>query len=92
VLGFTFALALLAGILFGLVPAAQAARVDLNEPLKEGSTRSTGGARGNLMRRILVVGQWPSRSSRSPAPCSWSRASPAWCAPIPASSPRTSSP
>lgn len=57
VLGFTFALALLAGLLFGLVPAAQAARVDLNEPLKEGSTRSTGGARGNLMRRILVVGQ-----------------------------------
>jgi putative ABC transport system permease protein len=39
------------------VPAAQAARVDLNAPLKEGSTRSTGGARGNLMRRILVVGQ-----------------------------------
>jgi predicted permease len=57
VLGFTFALALLAGLLFGLVPATQAARVDLNEPLKEGSTRSTGGARGNLMRRILVVGQ-----------------------------------
>ncbi|HEY6551837.1 MAG TPA: ABC transporter permease, partial [Vicinamibacteria bacterium] len=57
VLGFTFALALLAGLLFGLVPAAQAARVDLNAPLKEGSTRSTGGARGNLMRRILVVGQ-----------------------------------
>ena len=57
VLGFTFGLALLAGILFGLVPAAQAARVNLNEPLKEGSTRSTGGARGNLMRRILVVGQ-----------------------------------
>ncbi|MFL6290608.1 MAG: ABC transporter permease [Thermoanaerobaculia bacterium] len=57
VLLFTFGLALLAGLLFGLVPAAQAARVDLNEPLKEGSTRSTGGARGNLMRRILVVGQ-----------------------------------
>ena len=31
--------------------------MDLNEPLKEGSTRSTGGARGNLMRRVLVVGQ-----------------------------------
>jgi len=57
VLGFTFALALLAGLLFGLVPAAQASRVDLNAPLKEGSTRSTGGARGNLMRRVLVVGQ-----------------------------------
>ncbi len=57
VLGFTFALALLAGLLFGLVPAAQAARVDLNAPLKEGSTRSTGGARGNLMRRVLVIGQ-----------------------------------
>ncbi|HVG06887.1 MAG TPA: ABC transporter permease [Thermoanaerobaculia bacterium] len=57
VLGFTFGLALLAGLLFGLVPAAQASRVDLNAPLKEGSTRSTGGVRGNLMRRILVVGQ-----------------------------------
>jgi putative ABC transport system permease protein len=54
VLAFTFGLALLAGVLFGLLPALQSARVDLNEPLKEGSTRSTGSARGNLLRQFLV--------------------------------------
>lgn len=57
VLAFTFGLALAAGLLFGLVPAFQASRVNLSEPLKEGTTRSTGGTRANLWRRVLVVGQ-----------------------------------
>jgi predicted permease len=55
VLAFTFGLALVAGILFGLVPALQAARPDLREPLQEGTARTTGGPRGALARRLLVV-------------------------------------
>jgi putative ABC transport system permease protein len=57
VLAFTFGLSLLAGLLFGLVPAVQTARANLREPLQENSTRSTGGARGALARRLLVVSE-----------------------------------
>lgn len=57
VLAFTFGIAVLSGLLFGVVPALQASKVNLNEPLKEGSTRSTGGVRGNLTRRLLVVSE-----------------------------------
>jgi putative ABC transport system permease protein len=57
VVAFTFGLSLLAGLLFGLAPAFQAARVNLNEPLKEGTTRSTGGVRGSLTRRLLVISE-----------------------------------
>ncbi|HEX3551701.1 MAG TPA: ABC transporter permease [Thermoanaerobaculia bacterium] len=57
VLAFTFGLSLLSGLLFGLVPAVQTARVNLREPLQENSTRSTGGARGALARRLLVVSE-----------------------------------
>lgn len=44
VLGFTFALTLLTGIVFGLVPAIEAARFDLNDSLKEGG-KNIGGVR-----------------------------------------------
>jgi putative ABC transport system permease protein len=57
VLAFTFGLALLSGLLFGLVPALQMARADLREPLQENSTRSTGGRSGALARRLLVVSE-----------------------------------
>jgi predicted permease len=57
VVAFTFGLSLLAGLLFGLAPAFQAARVNLNEPLKEGTTRSTGGVRGSVTRRLLVISE-----------------------------------
>ncbi|HEV7505353.1 MAG TPA: ABC transporter permease [Thermoanaerobaculia bacterium] len=57
VLAFTFGLSLLSGLLFGLVPAIQMARADLREPLQENSTRSTGGPRGALVRRLLVVSE-----------------------------------
>jgi putative ABC transport system permease protein len=55
VLGFTLALCVLTGLLFGLVPAWQAARVDLNEVLKEGERGSTG--RRARARGLLVVAE-----------------------------------
>jgi predicted permease len=55
VLAFTALLSILTGILFGLVPAAGASRVDLTKSLKTGD-RS--GASGNtVLSRILVIGE-----------------------------------
>src|SRR5205807_6025701 len=47
----------LTGIVFGLIPALQVSRVDLNSTLKEGSGRSGTGLRHNRMRSFLVVGE-----------------------------------
>jgi predicted permease len=57
VLFFTFAVSLIAGVLFGLAPALQAVRVNLHEPLKEGTNKSTGGRKGLLARRFLVMSE-----------------------------------
>ena len=51
---FTLGAAVLAGILFGCVPAWQASGVNLNETLKEGGRTGSGSARHHL-RRLLVV-------------------------------------
>jgi putative ABC transport system permease protein len=57
VLAFTFGLSLAAGLLFGLVPALQAARANLAEPLKEGSNRTAGSVGRQWLRRVLVVSE-----------------------------------
>jgi putative ABC transport system permease protein len=56
VLLFTFAVSLLTGLVFGLIPAVQASRPDLNDALKEGSRGSTGGRSGTF-RNVFVVAE-----------------------------------
>ncbi|MEY2564878.1 MAG: hypothetical protein QOH88_3071 [Verrucomicrobiota bacterium] len=56
VLSFTFGISLLCGVLFGLIPALQASRPDLNDALKEGSRGSTGG-RSGMFRNVFVIAE-----------------------------------
>lgn len=55
VLGYALLVSLITGIVFGLLPALQASRVDLNEALKQGDGRSGLGASGGRSRDALVV-------------------------------------
>jgi putative ABC transport system permease protein len=55
VLGFTLLVAILTGILFGLIPALNASRTDLSATLKESGMRSGGSMKQNKARSILVV-------------------------------------
>ena len=57
VLGFTLAVSLLTGILFGLFPAFSAARSNLNSALKESSNRSGTGFRQSKARSSLVISE-----------------------------------
>jgi putative ABC transport system permease protein len=52
---FTFGISAVAAILFGVVPAAKATRVDLNRALRQEGRSVAGGHRG--ARRYLVVGE-----------------------------------
>jgi predicted permease len=54
ILLFTFMLSLLAGIVFGLAPAWQSTRTDLNTTLKEGGRSDSGGA-SHRLRGVLVA-------------------------------------
>jgi putative ABC transport system permease protein len=55
VLGFTLAVAVLTGLIFGLAPALQSSETDLNETLKDAGRSGAVDARGNRIRRALVV-------------------------------------
>jgi putative ABC transport system permease protein len=55
VLAFTAGITLLTGLIFGLVPALQASKPNLNETLKDAGRGSTEGGRRHLVRSVLVV-------------------------------------
>jgi predicted permease len=57
VLAFTFAVALVTGVVFGLVPALQTSRVDSAETLKEGRRTASGGRGPRRMRAALIIAE-----------------------------------
>src|SRR5580658_9223128 len=56
-LGFMLFVSMLTGILFGLAPALQSARADLNSTLKEGGRGASAGAARGRARATLVVSE-----------------------------------
>ncbi len=57
VLAFALAVSLITGLIFGLIPALQAARIDTNESLKESERSFAGGVAGRRFRNVLVVAE-----------------------------------
>jgi putative ABC transport system permease protein len=57
VLLFTLGAVILTGLIFGLVPAWQAARGDLNQTLRDGARGAFGSVRGRRLRGALVVAE-----------------------------------
>ena len=54
ILAFTLLISIVTGIIFGLVPALQSANVEINDALKQSSTRATSTGR---LRNALIVGE-----------------------------------
>jgi len=57
VLGFTFVVALLTGVIFSLAPAFEASKVKLGETLKETGRNLAGNPRSQRLRSVLVVAE-----------------------------------
>ncbi len=57
VLAFAIGLSLVTGLLFGLIPALQASKMELQEALKEGSSRFRGRLVGLRYRNSLAIGE-----------------------------------
>jgi predicted permease len=57
VLAFTFALAIVTGLIFGIVPAVAVTRGNTNAILKEDVTRGSAGRGTGILRAALVVGE-----------------------------------
>lgn len=55
---FTFAIACLTSLIFGLIPALQASRPQVEESLREATRGSTGGKRSQRLRAAFVVSQF----------------------------------
>jgi putative ABC transport system permease protein len=57
VLAFTMIVSLIAGLVFGLVPALQASKMNLSDGLRSSSLTSTGGFRRRRATRVLIVSE-----------------------------------
>jgi predicted permease len=55
VLVFTACISLACSLLFGMIPAIHASRLDLNDALKQGGARAAGAGRSSRLREALVV-------------------------------------
>ena len=56
-LAYTFCVALIAGIVFGLAPALSSSKLDVNSMMKDASGRATGNRSGSRLRSAFVIAE-----------------------------------